>query len=78
MILFINTDVIIFVPANFRKFKEKMAPKNSTSEDKEVSYSSFGLFSSTFQLTCSISSAIRKAHGGIVLQNQGQLIWFFT
>ncbi|KAG2575957.1 hypothetical protein PVAP13_7KG360200 [Panicum virgatum] len=63
---------------NFRKFKEKMTPKTPTSEsedNKQVSYSSFGLFSSTFQLTCSISPAIRKAHGGIVLQNQGQLIW---
>jgi len=60
MILFTNTDVIIFVPANFRKFKEKMTPKSSTSEDKEVSYSSFGLFSSIFLLLSSLALFLQQ------------------
>lgn len=77
MILCGDANAVILVPANFRKFKEKMALKTSAPEDKEVSYSSFGSFSSIFQLTCSISSAVRKVHGGIVLQNQGLLIPFF-
>jgi len=33
-----NANFMILVTANFRKFKEKMVPKNSPSEDKEVSY----------------------------------------
>jgi len=33
-----NANFMILVTANFRKFKEKMVPKNSPSEDKQVNY----------------------------------------